>query len=409
MSQAPANPVCSEKARLYLRLQMTEQVGPIRLQNLLKHFGTVEAVLAASQAELQRVEGIGPITAKAIFGVRAADAETERELARAADCDVRIICLEDDSYPAPLKHIADPPICLYVRGELIPTDTVAVGIVGTRKCSHYGREQAARFGELLAQAGFTVVSGLARGVDGAAHRGALRAGGRTLAVLGNGLSGIYPPEHEELAADIAGRGAVISELPIDASPEAKNFPGRNRIIAGLSLGVLVIEAGKRSGALITARLAVEYNREAFALPGNVDRPDWTAGTNALIRDGTAKLVTCLEDILEELGEVGRIMTPTSRSVPATQAAPTRSARTAGNPSLPLFDAGGPDALTAGRQQVLDAIAAGSVEADDICASTGLPAGTVFAAITQLQITGVIQRLPGNRLQLRTGAGAGDRV
>lgn len=405
MSHVPASTVCSDKARLYLRLQMAEQVGPIRLQALRNHFGSVESILRASQAELQRVEGIGPITAKAIFSSRNAHDRVEREIARAADAMVNIICPEDAAYPAALKHIADPPICLYLRGDLQPTDAVAVGIVGTRKCSHYGREQAARFGELLAQAGFTVVSGLARGVDGAAHRGAIRAGGRTIAVLGNGLSTIYPPEHEELAEEITHHGALVSELPVDAAPEAKNFPGRNRVIAGLSLGVLVIEAGKRSGALITARLAVEYNREAFALPGNVDRPDWTAGTNALIRDGTAKLVTCLEDILEELGDVGRIMAEPTRTL---QTAEVRASSTApADPAKQLFDFGAGDAVAAGRKQVLDAIMAGAADPDVICDATGLPAGSVSAAITHLQLSGIVQRLPGNRLQLRTaGSPAG---
>jgi len=390
--QTQISSIISEKGRLYLRLQMADQVGPIRAKSLVQHFGSVEAVAAASLAELQRVEGIGPVTARAVFESRGFHERIEQEIAVAQDNDVRIVCLEDEEYPAALRHIADPPICLYVRGTLEPADAVAVGIVGTRKCSHYGREQATRFGELLARAGFTVVSGLARGIDGFAHRGAIRGKGRTLAVLGNGLSTIYPPDHEELAHEIGQRGAVLSELPMDAPPEAKNFPGRNRVIAGLSLGTLVIEAGKRSGAMITARLAVEYNREAFALPGNVDRPDWTAGSNALIRDGTAKLVTCLEDILDELGEVGRIMAPAAdiRRDPAqhTLEGPCDPAR-AGNP---LADA---------CQKVLEAIAAGAADIDSVCDTTGLNAGTVAAAATHLQLSGRIQRRPGNRLEIRS--------
>jgi DNA processing protein len=389
MSHAVAETTISEAGRKFLRLQSAENIGPIRTQSLLKHFGDIDAVLRASMAELQHVDGIGRQSAEAIVRSRQDQAAIEREIARARECGVRILCIADPDYPQSLRYITDPPICLYVRGTIEPADAVAVAIVGTRKCSHYGREQATRFGELLGRAGFTVVSGLARGIDGHAHRGALRAGGRTIAVLGNGVGSIYPPEHEELAADIAKSGAVVSELPIDASPEATNFPGRNRIITGLSLGVLVIEAGKRSGALITARLALEYNRDVFALPGNVDRGDLTAGTNGLIRDGAAKLVTCLEDILDELGEVGAAMRPESVGEQATPG----NASAAGEAALN-------GRLSAGQRTVLEAVRAGAGDVDGICEQTALSAGFIMATLTHLELAGAVMRLPGNRYSIR---------
>lgn len=382
-----ADAVVSAIGRRYLRLQLTAEIGPIRLRKLIDRFGGLEAVLDASRAELERVERIGPRIAEAIVTSRNADA-VEREVERATASGLRIACLEDPDYPRSLLNITDPPICLYVRGRLEPADGVAVAIVGTRRCSHYGREQAIRFGELLGRTGFTVVSGLARGIDGHAHRGALRVGGRTIAVLGNGLASVYPREHESLADDIAGAGAVVSELPVDAAPEARNFPRRNRIIAGLSLGVLVIEAGKRSGALITARLASEYNREVFALPGQADRPEYAAGVHGLIRDGQAKLVTCLEDILDELGAVGDIM---GRDAPA---APRDGADEASNGLAASLN------LSPDERAVLEAVAGGAEDVEGIAELTELEPGRISTAATSLQLKGLLLRLPGNRFTCR---------
>jgi DNA processing protein len=334
--------------------------------------------------ELEGVEGIGSKIAGTIFRARN-DAEVDAEIAKAADAGVRIICPQDEEYPKALRHIPDPPPCLYIRGAVQAADAVAVGIVGTRRCSHYGHEQAVRFAEALAGAGFTIVSGLARGVDADAHRGALRAGGRTLAVLGNGLGTIYPPEHGELADEIETRGAVLSELPIDEGPDPSNFPGRNRVIAGLSLGIIVIEAGAKSGALITARLATEYNREVFALPGGVDRPHQNAGSNALIREGEAKLVTCLEDVLDELGRVGDVMrfSPEAGTAEYPDAAPAAVAK-----------------LATHEKAVLDAVVSGVEDGDDIGSQCGLPAARVNATLTILQLRGLIRQLPGNRFVKR---------
>ncbi len=393
--------VISEVGRKYLQLQMTPDLGPIRLGKLLDHFKTPDAILAASQSELQRIEGIGQQVSRSIFRAREYAGAVETEVERAVEVGARILCIADSDYPASLKHITDPPTCIYVKGDLQPQDAVAVAIVGTRRCSHYGKEQATRFGELLANAGFTVVSGLARGIDGCAHRGALRAGGRTIAVLGNGLATHYPPEHAELSGSIATSGALVTELAVDVGPEAKNFPGRNRIITGLSLGVLVIEAGRRSGALITARLASEYNREVFALPGNIDRGDLTAGSNALIRDGGAKLVTSLDDILDELADVGEVMRrgtqPGENSEPNTSTNRPKD----GSPNAPRISVSDRlNRLTDPQRAVFKAAAKGATDLDAVCEMSKLDAGTVGSAVTALELAGLVKRLSGNRLEIR---------
>lgn len=399
----------SDAARSYLRLHLCSDVGPIRTRRLVEHFGHVDGVLRASMAELQRVEGIGPVIAKSIFQARGLDT-VDREIERAAALGIRILCFEDADYPEPLRHIPDPPICLYVRGELRATDAVAVAIVGTRRCSHYGREQATRFGEILARAGFTIVSGLARGIDGYAHAGALRGQGRTIAVLGNGLPKIYPPEHESVADSIAAAGAIVSESPMDTQPVSENFPRRNRIIVGLSLGVVVVEAGLRSGALITARLANEYNRECFALPGRVDHPEQTAGVNKLIRDGEAKLVTCLEDVLDELGQVGSIMSRDARAKTATASSgpPAGAGGIAASRSAPRADVSLSNTtaeafrrnLSDDERTILALLEGGASEPDEFAARSNLDISRVLATLTSLQLKGLVRQLPGSRFECR---------
>jgi len=376
--------VISDAGRLYLRLALVGEVGPVRLKRLVAHFGSLAAVFEASMTELQRVEGIGERTASGIVKSHH-DEAVDGEIKRAGECGLRILCPEDADFPRSLLHTADPPMCLYVRGRLEAADAVAVAIVGTRRCSHYGSEQARRFGEVLASAGFTVVSGLARGIDSWAHRGALHAGGRTVAILGNGLGTIYPREHERLAEEIAASGAVISELPVDLVPDAKNFPRRNRIVAGMCLGVLVVEAGRTSGALITARHAIEYNREVFAVPGRIDRPELTAGVNGLIRDGGAKLVTGLDDLLDDLAQVGEIMrrdlADETLNVEMNVSA-HRHAR-----------------LQAHERSIVEAVRGGATSVESICDEANLDPGTVVAALTKLQIQGHVRRLPGDHIEL----------
>lgn len=375
----------SDNARQYLRLHLADAIGPVLLGRLIKRFGSIEAILAASVAELMEVEGIGERRARSVFAARD-DAAVEREIEKCTAASARIICWEDPDYPPQLRHCDDPPICLYVRGTLTPEDAVAVAIVGSRKCSRYGYEQARRFGALLAGAGFTVVSGLARGVDGYAHEGALSAGGRTIAVLGSGVDVIYPPEHKDLAAKVMAGGAVISEDPLGCAPTADSFPRRNRIIAGMCLGVLVVEASKRSGALITARLAGEYNREVFAVPGRVDTPT-AQGPNELIRTGAAKLVANLEDILDELGDVGKTM---------GQAPAAGDSGQGRKPGAGALEA----ALSASERAVLAALDHEELYIDEIVDRSGVPHPQALSCLTMLQLKGAVVALPGNRFSRR---------
>jgi len=365
---------------------MADGIGPILARRLIDHLGTIDAVLNASPSELAGVEGIGRQRLRALADARN-DPAADREIELATKLGIRIVCLDDAEYPHPLRHITDPPLCFYIRGRLEPEDAVAIGIVGSRKCTRYGAEQAERFGTSLAGAGFTVISGLARGIDGAAQRGAIASGGRSIAVLGNGLATVYPPEHGELAMQIAARGAVVSELPLEAPPDAGNFPPRNRIIAGLGLGVLVIEAAQRSGASITARLASEYNREVFAVPGRVDTPS-AHGVNAMIRDGQAKLVTCLQDILDDLGDVGRMMAPTEASSPPAS----------GESAAPE-----PPGLTPDETAVWNALGSETVGLDELAADINLPVQTVATILTRLQLRGAVTALPGQRFERRSRA------
>lgn len=364
----------------YLRLHLCPELGPIRFANLLRELGDVDAILGAGVGRLMGVSQIGPKVADSIArGRETADAEKEIDLARQRH--VRIICLADQDYPAALRAITDPPVCLYVRGALEPQDAVALAIVGTRRCSYYGREQAERFAALAANAGLTIVSGMARGIDTCAHRGALAADGRTIAVLGCGLCHLYPPESAELAGAITEHGAVVSALPMEVAPDSGNFPPRNRIIAGLALGVLVVEAPLRSGALITARLATEYNREVFAVPGRVDTPH-AEGCHQLIKTGGAKLVATLGDVLEELGEVGATLMAPADGGPA-------GAESAAAPIVSLDE---------NEKGVVAALGPQPVTVEDICEASGLPPQKVAAALTSLQLKGAISRVDGNLYQ-----------
>lgn len=394
--------ICSEAAQEHLRLHLADGIGSITFGRLIEHFGSAGAVLAASRMALREVEGVGEKTAEAIRAAASSQAWKE-EVALAGELGVRILCREDADYPKPLTFISDPPICLYVLGELLPEDALAVAVVGSRQASLYGIEQAQRFAELLCQAGLTIVSGMARGIDQAAHMAAIRTGGRTIAVLGCGLCHCYPPESVELRDKIAGGGAVVSELSLRTRPATGTFPPRNRIIAGLSLGTLVIEAGQRSGALITARLANEYNREVFALPGRVDTQQ-AEGTNDLIRRGGAKLVTRLDDILDELGEAGKLLAqghahghgaPPASERPASQPHPSDRA---GNSSAAAKSPASP--LPPAQAVVYDTMGNEPVHIEQVAGGCNLAIGQVSAALTLLQLRGLVRQLPGNLFMRR---------
>lgn len=375
-----------------LALARLKEVGPIRAGRLLAAFGSPDAVFGASVSQLCSVEGIGSKTAEGIArDVGRARSASEREIERAAALGARIVTQFDADYPPLLRDLPDRPVVLSVMGTLEPEgrDRFAVGIVGSRKCSVYGQEQANRFGAALASAGLTMASGGARGIDSAAHRGAVSAGGRTAVVLGCGLAHVYPPENRALFDQIVeANGCVLSELPIDAPPDKLNFPARNRIISGMSLGVLVIEAAMRSGALITARVAAEeHGREVFALPGRVDS-DAIAGSLGLLKSGGAHLVTEPADVLSLLESPARHLaggTHSSRygvvSGPRT-ATPIAAEKAA--PRRPRHAEGTPE------RRVLDALTEPKT-ADAIAEATGLDTSETRRLVTMLELSGEVRR------------------
>ncbi len=380
-----------------LRLSLIPGVGPRTRRELLERFGTSTAVLAAAPSSLREVTGVGPkLVEKIASAEREVDPHREIELCR--ENDIKILlhpgpngcdshdCDDSDSdskvtangYPHLLGRIDDPPSVLFLRGEILPRDGMAIAIVGTRHATRYGLAQAQQLAGSLARAGFTIVSGLARGIDAAAHRGALAAGGRTLAVLGSGVLNIYPPEHKDLADEVADSGCVISESPPHFAPLSGSFPQRNRIISGLTLGTIIVEAPQRSGALITARLAMEQNREVFAVPGRVDSRA-SRGCHFLIRDG-AKLVQTADDVIEELGPLGQ-------SIPRADGQTVRNpAELSLNPEIALNDI---------EQKVLAAIDTEATSIDRVIAATGLAAHRVLSTISVLEMRRLVRRLSGS--------------
>ena len=373
--------------RHWLQLSLTDGIGPILIRRIIDAAGSAEAACSASVALLRQVEGIGAAKATKIHAaLRAANEAVDQELQKGTSLGVSIICEEDhQTYPTLLRSIPDPPPVLYFKGTLEPRDLNAVAIVGSRKCSYYGREQAERFGALLAGAGVTVLSGGARGVDSSAHRGAMsHPHGRTIAVLGSGIDVPYPPENAGLFEQIAKKGAVVSEYPLGTPPVKENFPRRNRIVSGMSRGVLVIEADERSGALITARQACDdHGRTVFALPGRVDSPT-SAGPHKLIRDG-ATLVTKLEDILEGLGplpqEVHEVIL-----FEAPESATPQAAK-------PVEEVPAPH-LTERQLQILNQLDGQPVHVDTIIERTTLPANEILQDLTLLSLKGVVKRVDG---------------
>jgi DNA processing protein len=387
-----------------LKVSHLPGVGPVLLERLLVALGTPGAVLEASSERLRAVPGIGPERAGKIVAGRDAAARTaERELELAAKLGVRIVTKRDAEYPHLLASIPSPPMLLYVRGRIEPLagDRFPVAIVGSRQCTQYGREQAERFAGHLASSGITIVSGGARGIDAVAHRAAIRAAGRTIAVLGCGLQHIYPQEHAELFEAIAGgRGAIVSELPLATAPSAENFPARNRIISGISLGTLVIEAGKHSGSLITAKIATEeHGREVFAVPGRVDSTA-SEGTLELLKGGGAAMVTAPADVLELLDGPARHAEAGSFGARFGPAADVKRAAESGDGQLP-FSSGNvlPAApatprtatLSPSQRKVVAALTATALSADELIRETKLEPAQVRADLTILELRRLVVR------------------
>jgi len=338
---------------------------------LLDRFGTAQAVLEAAPSELREVPGVGrKLVERIVRAEQEVDVQSQLALCRQRGVDV--VVEHDAVYPSLLREIHDPPGVLFLYGHLLPQDGMAIAIVGTRHATPYGLRQAERLAASFARAGLTVISGLARGIDAAAHRGALEAGGRTIAVLGSGVLNIYPPEHDRLAEDVVAQGALLSEAPPRAEPLPGAFPQRNRLISGLSLGAIIVEAAERSGALITARLATEQGREVFAVPGRVDQRN-SRGCHRLIRDG-AKLVETADDVLEELG-------------PLVESTTRDDGRAIHHPAeLTLNEL---------EQKVLAAVDTDTTLIDQIVAQTGLPVPSVLSTISVLEMRRLIRRLSGN--------------
>ena len=362
---SPATEAAEREARWTLAL--VPQLGGVALKGLLSTFGSAVKAWEATPQALQAVPGISRGMAQAMHRFPRARALRDDQ-ARVAQAGVRVIVWGDADYPTRLQEIASAPPVLYLRGTLEREDDAAIAIVGARHATAYGETVARELAGELSRRGLTIVSGLARGIDAAAHRGALEAGGRTLAVLGSGLDQIYPPEHTGLAGEVAAHGAVISEFALGTPPLRLHFPRRNRIISGLSLGVIVVEAGVGSGALITAHHALEQGREVFAVPGRV-HARYSEGCNRLIKAG-AKLVETWEDVLSEVAPQLR------RSCPRRAAAPP------------------PPALTPAEQQVYTILAEGPLHIDALIVRADLPGGRVASALVSLEMKGLVRQLSG---------------
>jgi DNA processing protein len=352
----------------YVALNMLPGVGSARLRRLLEVFQTPERILLARASELLSVQGIGREVADAVVQWEQ-HVDLPAELQRIADFGAKVIPRDSPEYPPLLREIASPPIVLYVWGDLQPRDIHAIGIVGSRRASHYGLESAKKLSYQLAYAGLTVVSGLARGIDTAAHQGALAAQGRTIAVLGSGLLKLYPSENNLLAEKIAASGAVVPEISMNITADTQTFPMRNRIVAGWGSGVLIVEAGFGSGALITATQAIDQGRNVYAVPGQIDRPS-AAGSNRLIQQG-AKLVTCAADILDDINV---LLPRTAQELPA---APARSG-----------------ALKPEEKLIYDAIGENETPIDAIISRTNLPSGRVSSTLLLLEMKHLVKQLPG---------------
>lgn len=356
--------------RYWIGLSMLPEIGPIGAKKLLAMFGTPENIFNAGPDDLLSVAGIGPNRAKNIKGFSAWK-EVEEQIGIMEKKGVEAVSLDDPLYPGMLREIEDAPVVVYIKGDIQPQDKYAVAIVGSRKVTHYGASVAENISEELASMGFTVVSGLARGIDSISHRGAIKAGGRTFAVLGSGVDIPYPPENKTLMDKVSASGCVMSEFPPGTAPDRENFPRRNRLISGLSLGVLVIEAAADSGALITARFAIEQGREVFAVPGNVSSPN-SRGANELIRQG-AVLTRKADDIVAELAPVLKGFIKSKDKVKIE--------------------------VTAMEKDLCNLLSGEPKQIDVISRESGLPASQVLGTLLGLELKGAVKQITGKRFYL----------
>ena len=349
----------------FIVLNMVPHLGPVHLRRLLDIFGSPDRVLAAGRNELQGVEGLNQALIDSLVSWESV-VNLQQELAHVQEFGATVLTLDDAEYPALLRQIHDPPTVLYIWGKLESRDHHAIGVVGSRRTTHYGLECAKKLSYQIAYSGLTVISGLARGIDTAAHQGALAAKGRTVAVLGTGLRHLYPAENRALAEKIASCGAVVTEFPMETTPDRQTFPMRNRIISGWGFGLLVVEAGVNSGALISASQAAEQGRNLYAIPGPIDRPT-SHGTNRLIQQG-AKLVMSVDDILEDV----HALFPKAPAL---------------SPSKPLD-------LEGDLLKVYESIGSQETSIDEIIQRSGLGAGSATAALLQLEMRRQVKQLPG---------------
>lgn len=372
MTEVSQQPVPEDVSAL-LALSLIPGIGPRLQAQLMDHFGTAAAVLQQSADQLTKVAGIGTQTAMQITS----GDHQQSAVAMLQQCrqnGVHLLTKGGPRYPEGLKSLSDGPMLLYSRGDLQPCDDLAIAIVGARRCTQYGRRQAERLAGSLVRAGFTVVSGLARGIDTAAHRGALNAGGRTVAVMATGVREIYPPENAELAVEISHNGSLLSEFPLDQKPRPGLFPQRNRIISGMCLAVIIVEATRNSGALHTARHAMEQGREVFALPGPVDSIA-SEGCHELIREGVTLVRNC-DDVLAELG-------------PLSSPRQSQSDNVVHNPREMT--------LNEQEKELLNLISTNPVHIDEVLRTTELEMSRVLSTITVLEVKRFIRRLPGGML------------
>ncbi len=363
--------MATDEKKYWLGFNQVKGIGPAKLQALLGHFGSIERAWRATPAQLAAI-GVDTRTVRSFIETRES-LDLDRALAHVTDSGISVLTWDSADYPELLRQIAAPPPVLYIRGQLEPVDQWAVAVVGTRRLSAYGKVITRELVAGLVANGITVVSGMARGIDAIAHRTAIELNGRTIGVLGSGLDQLYPPEHKGLADQIChGQGAILSEYALGTVPDGSNFPARNRVISGLSMGVVVIEAGERSGALITSRFAVEQNREVFAVPGNINSPV-SIGTNRLIQQG-AKLTTGIDDILDELN---------LRMVPQQAELLTVV----------------PD--TAEEAALLAQLSTNPTHIDELCRLSGLPSSMVSGTLTLMELKGMVQQVGGmNYVKIR---------